>query len=222
MLRNDLGQWSSAMAPAGVVAKSMLPCLKSEGMRYDDNMEETQRCAMTGIKSKRGGRSATPVLVALWALLTAFAPSADLRAAETSGLPLPRFASLRSDEVNLRIGPGTRYPVDWIYSKRDLPVEVIAEFDAWRKIRDWQGTEGWVHKTMLSGQRMVVVIGDTRKLRSSDSEDAGAVAMIESGVSGRLLQCPRNNAFCRVDIQHYSGWLRRDEFWGVYKGEWTE
>lgn len=143
-------------------------------------------------------------------------------AGETSGLPLPRFVSLRSDEVNLRTGPGVRYPIDWIYARKDLPVEVIAEFEAWRKIRDWQGTEGWVHQSMLTGRRMMVVIGQSHTLRSSDSEASDAVAVIEAGVLGRILQCPRNRDFCRVEIERSQGWLKRDEMWGVYKSEWIE
>ena len=154
------------------------------------------------------------VLATAWPVLCA--------AGETSGLPLPRFVSLRSDEVNLRTGPGVRYPIDWIYSKKDLPVEVVAEFEAWRKIRDWQGAEGWVHQSMLQGRRMMVVLGETRVLRAGDSESADAVASVEAGVFGRLLQCPRNRDYCRIEIGHVQGWLRRDEFWGVYKGEWIE
>jgi SH3-like domain-containing protein len=141
---------------------------------------------------------------------------------ETSGLPLPRFVSLRSDEVNLRTGPGVRYPIDWIYARKDLPVEVIAEFEAWRKIRDWQGTEGWVHQSMLTGRRMMVVMGASRSLRSSDADSSDPVAVAESGVLGRLVQCPRNRDFCRVEIGQIQGWLRRDEIWGIYKGEWLE
>lgn len=144
------------------------------------------------------------------------------RAAEATGLPLPRFVSLRSDEVNLRTGPGIRYPIDWNYARRDLPVEVIAEFEAWRKIRDWQGTEGWVHQSMLSGRRMMVVIGAPRSLRASDADSAEPVAIVEPGVLGRLVQCPRNRDFCRVEVGQIQGWLRRDELWGVYKGEWIE
>nr|WP_254434799.1 SH3 domain-containing protein [Magnetospirillum sp. UT-4] len=143
-------------------------------------------------------------------------------AGETSGLPLPRFVSLRSDEVNLRTGPGIRYPIDWIYARKELPVEVIAEFEAWRKIRDWQGTEGWVHQSMLSGRRMMVVMGASRSLRSSDADSAEPVAVLEAGVLGRLVQCPRNRDFCRVEVEQLQGWLRRDEVWGVYKGEWLE
>ncbi|CAA7621779.1 conserved exported hypothetical protein [Candidatus Terasakiella magnetica] len=148
--------------------------------------------------------------------------SLPVAAGEASGLPLPRFVSLRSDEVNLRTGPGQRYPIDWIYARKDLPVEVIAEFEAWRKIRDWQGTEGWVHQSMLSGRRMMVVIGGQRQLRGSDSDNSDTVAVIEGGVIGRLLQCPRNRDFCRVDAAQTQGWLKRDEIWGVYKGEWIE
>ncbi|TAN79708.1 MAG: hypothetical protein EPN20_00285 [Magnetospirillum sp.] len=143
-------------------------------------------------------------------------------AGETSGLPLPRFVSLRSDEVNLRTGPGQRYPIDWIYARKDLPVEVIAEFEAWRKIRDWQGTEGWVHQSMLSGRRMMVVIGGRRQLRGADGDSADTVAVVEPGVLGRLLQCPRNRDYCRVEVGQVQGWFKRDEIWGVYKGEWIE
>ncbi|WP_239988649.1 SH3 domain-containing protein [Paramagnetospirillum kuznetsovii] len=148
--------------------------------------------------------------------------AASALAGEASGLPLPRFVSLRSDEVNLRTGPGQRYPIEWIYARKDLPVEVIAEFEAWRKIRDWQGAEGWVHQAMLSGRRMMVVIGSQRQLRGSDGDATDTLAIVEAGVLGRLLQCPRNRDFCRVEVGQVQGWLKRDEIWGVYKGEWIE
>jgi SH3-like domain-containing protein len=160
------------------------------------------------------------VIAGLLPLLVGLA--APLGAAETSGLPLPRFVSLRSDEVNLRTGPGVRYPIDWIYAKKDLPVEVIAEFESWRKIRDWQGTEGWVHQNMLAGRRMMVVIGGTHPLRAAESDTAEPVAVVEPGVVGRLLNCPRNRDYCRAEVGQVQGWLRRDEIWGVYKGEWID
>lgn len=139
-----------------------------------------------------------------------------------SGLPLPRFVSLRSEEVNLRTGPGDRYPVEWVFRRRDLPVEVVAEFNHWRKIRDGQGTEGWVHQSLLSGRRMVMVTGRTRSLRAAPADSAAPVAMLEAGVVARLAACPRNGAFCRVEAAGFDGWLKRDEFWGVYPGEWIE
>jgi SH3-like domain-containing protein len=140
-----------------------------------------------------------------------------------SGLPLPRFVSLRAEEVNLRTGPGVRYPIEWVITKRELPVEIIAEFDTWRKIRDSQGTDGWVHQTMLTGRRTMVVLGPgIKKLRRSDNDTAAPLVNVEAGVIGRLLQCPRNSEFCRVEVEGYQGWLRREEFWGVYKGEFIE
>src|SRR3977135_3649158 len=74
-----------------------------------------------------------------------------------SGLPLPRFASLRSDEVNVRTGPGTRYPVDWVFKRKGMPVEIVAEYENWRKIRDWQGASGWVHQSLLTGKRSFII-----------------------------------------------------------------
>ena len=82
-----------------------------------------------------------------------------------SGLPIPRFASLKSDEVNVRTGPGPRYPIDWVFVRKTMPVEVLAEVDTWRKVRSLDGTEGWVHQSMLTGRRTAIVIGsETRRL----------------------------------------------------------
>lgn len=134
-------------------------------------------------------------------------------------LPLPRFVSLRTNEVNMRAGPGVRYPVDWVYLRRDLPVEVIAEFDVWRKIRDPDGAEGWVHQSMLSGRRMMMVRTDKTMLRRTADDTASAAAWLQAGVIGKILQCPQGSAFCRVEVQGYPGWLRRDEMWGVYRSE---
>lgn len=144
------------------------------------------------------------------------AHAADAEQGE-SGLPVPRFVSLRANEVNLRAGPGVRYPIEWVYQRRLMPVEVIEEFETWRKIRDWQGTEGWVNKAMLSGQRTVLVLEDVRTLRRDASAEAPAVARAEPGVIARLLKC--NGDWCKVDAAGYEGWLARGEFWGVKPGE---
>jgi SH3-like domain-containing protein len=155
-------------------------------------------------------------------LLTLLVWQDAVLAAETSGLPLPRFVSLRSDEVNLRSGPGKQYPMDWIYSRRDLPVEVIAEFQEWRKIRDWQGTEGWVHQSMIWARRMVVITQGRKKLKAEPDDKAVILAELDTNVVARLMSCPRDKNFCKVEVQNIQGWLRRDEFWGVYQGEYIE
>ena len=141
---------------------------------------------------------------------------ADTLGSETK-LPIPRFVSLRSNEVNLRTGPGTTYPVDWVFVRRGLPVEIIAEFDVWRKIRDLQGTVGWVHQSMLDGRRTARITGAERDLRSEPAEAASIVARLEPGVIGRLLECEA--AWCEIEAAGYRGWLKRDDFWGTYPDE---
>jgi SH3-like domain-containing protein len=140
----------------------------------------------------------------------------------STGLPLPRFVSLRANEVNLRTGPGVQYPVDWVFLRRGLPVEIIAEYGTWRKIRDWQGTQGWVHQSMLAGTRTLIVTGDTRTIRRKADVDSKAVARIEASAIGRLVSCPDLSGWCRVEAGDRKGWLRRVEFWGVLKNEVME
>ena len=137
-----------------------------------------------------------------------------------TGLVVPRFAALRAQEVNMRTGPGVRYPVEWVFTRRNLPVEITAEFEAWRKIRDWQGTEGWVHASMLTGKRSVIITGGTRMLRRSDSTSAPLIARVEKTVVGRLLNC--RGAWCRLEIAGLRGWMQRSQFWGVYPKEEVE
>jgi SH3-like domain-containing protein len=143
-----------------------------------------------------------------------------LLAAATAGAAeekLPHFASLRVDAVNLRTGPGERYPVEWVYQRRGLPVEVTAEFDVWRRVRDSQGTEGWVHERMLTARRSVLVTGTLRTLLSAPETGSRAVARAEPGVIARLLDC--QGGWCRIETQNIKGWLPRADLWGVYPGE---
>ena len=137
-----------------------------------------------------------------------------------TGLPLPRFVSLRAAEVNLRTGPGTRYPIDWVYQRRGMPVEIVDEFDTWRRIRDWQGTEGWVHQSMVQGQRGILVTGKRHILRRRPEPDSPGVALVDAGVVGVLQRCQQD--WCEVAAGGFTGWLRRDAFYGLYPGEKLE
>ena len=152
-----------------------------------------------------------------------FALASPVRAApETSGQPIPQFVSLRAVEANMRTGPGEQYPIKWTYRRPGLPVEVTAEFDHWRRVRDWQGTEGWIHSSMLTGKRSIMVTGDVRTLRAEPDSASPAVARIEGKVIGKLLVCPKSGGWCRVQIEDVKGWLSRGEMWGVYKDETIE
>ncbi len=135
----------------------------------------------------------------------------------SGGGNLPRYLSLRSDEVNLRTGPGVRYPVEWVLQRRHMPVEVLAEFENWRKIRDWQGTEGWVHQSMLSGRRYAMVVGDVRAITRQPEPNSPAVAKVEPGVVAQIIEC--KDQWCRIDANGFKGWLKRSEMWGVYPNE---
>ena len=154
-------------------------------------------------------------------LLIAAAPALEA-AIKGTGLPLPRFVSLRAGEVNLRTGPGIQYPVDWVYLRQNLPMEIIAEYGTWRKVRDWRGTQGWVHQSMVSGLRTLIITGNNRTVRRKADFQSPPVAILEAGVIGKLLSCPDLNGWCRVDVAGNKGWLRRVDFWGVLKNEVTE
>jgi SH3-like domain-containing protein len=122
-----------------------------------------------------------------------------------TGLALPRFVR------------GVRYPIDWVYHRPGLPVEIIDEFDTWRRIRDWEGTVGWVHQSMLEGKRTALVNGGQRLLRKEPGDDAPGIAFMEPGVLGKLISCQSD--WCEVSIQGYRGWLRRSDFYGIYPQE---
>jgi SH3-like domain-containing protein len=147
-----------------------------------------------------------------------FVASASLpSAAAEQKRPIPRFVALKTGKVNVRTGPGSRYPVQWVLHRRYLPLLVIAEFETWRRVRDWEGATGWVHQSTLTGRRTMIVTGRRRVLRRRPAANAPAVAHLEPAVVGRLLACGRR--WCRVQVKGYRGWLRRSAFWGVRKGE---
>lgn len=146
--------------------------------------------------------------------------SATILAADKQVLPIPRFVSLKFNMVNMRVGPGTKYPVSWVFTRKELPVEIIAEFDVWRKIRDMDGTEGWVNQTSLAGKRSVIIRGEIRPIRSRPDPLSSPLAQAEPGVIGKLLECPTSSPdWCRVDFGEIRGWARRVELYGIYPQE---
>ena len=123
-----------------------------------------------------------------------------------TGLPTPRFVSLKSDEINMRKGPGTRYPIEWVYRRKHLPVEVTEEFGQWRRIRDRDGTSGWLHKQMLIGARTIL----TKQhiiLKDDPEKDATTVAKLEAGVIAKLKECEQE--WCMIEVGDTEGWLKK-------------
>lgn len=145
----------------------------------------------------------------------------ERRPGASTGLPVPRFVSLKSGRANVRRGPGTDFPIDWVYRKNGVPLEIIAESHNWRRIRDHEGDGGWIWHTMLAGERTAIIDGTTPDepvpLHSTPSVEAPATAYAESGLVARVTACKAG--WCRLDANGYQGWVVQQKLWGVYPGE---
>lgn len=183
---------------------------------------------------RSNGRQAIPIRAAAFVALLlapALAPIPVSAAEGASGLPLPRFVTTRSNPINVRVGPGTKYDVAWVYVKAGTPVEIIQEFDTWRKIRDADGSEGWLHQNLLQGKRAGLVApwkpeGEQVALRRSADETAGVRAWLTPRFRVEIREC--DGKWCQVvatshpvsgSAQSFDGFLPQDELWGVYQGE---
>ncbi len=134
-----------------------------------------------------------------------------------AGLPIPRFVSLRSAESNLRVGPGHHFPAEWTYQRARLPVEIIAEFGDWRKIRDSEGTQGWFHRSLLSGRRYIITLKNKLPLKKEGDKNARTIATLQNGTVAELLKC--KNSWCHIHIKSapsVKGWIEKAHIWGVY------
>jgi SH3-like domain-containing protein len=157
-------------------------------------------------------------LAALSVVIAATAPAvAGDGGAGAAGAALPRFMSLRSDRVNLRVGPGRTYPILWVLTRKGMPVEILRNYEDWRMIRDPDGDKGWVQRSMVAEERTVVVTGAIRALHTGPEAASGILARAEPGVIARLLLC--RDAWCRISASGYTGWVKRTELWGVDPAE---
>nr|WP_255561615.1 SH3 domain-containing protein [Pseudohoeflea sp. DP4N28-3] len=160
------------------------------------------------------------------ALLVSTVPSLAQGAGRgASGLPLPRFVSIKAQRVNLRVGPGRAYAVSWMYTRPGVPMEIIQEYDNWRRVRDADGTEGWIYQSLLSGTRTGVAApwkrtaDDVSLIAMHREARAGSklIAQLEPGVILTMLEC--NGNWCRVEAGGANGWVAQNEIWGAYPGE---
>jgi SH3-like domain-containing protein len=164
-------------------------------------------------------------LALVFGLMSAAAPAAD----NTSGLPIPRFVTTRSSPINVRVGPGTKYGIAWVYVRAGVPVEIIQEFDTWRKIRDVDGSTGWLHQNLLTGKRVAIVTAAATAdgqvaMRAHPDSTAALVAWLVSGVEVELKSC--DGTWCRISVTppvdgapRYDGYIEQQTLWGAYKGE---
>ena len=147
--------------------------------------------------------------------------SAKDTALTTSGLPVPRYVSLKSDHVNVRAGPTKDNDVAWVYTRAGLPVEITAEFENWRRVRDSEGAEGWVYHSLLSGRRTAVVTmknkDDLASLYESANSSSPVAARLQAGVIAQVKKC--DSHWCHIAGNGFDGWIEQQRLWGVYADE---
>ncbi len=136
-------------------------------------------------------------------------------------LPIPRFLTLKSNKVNVRKGPSSNHDVAWVFQRKGMPVEVTAEFENWRKIRDSEGAEGWILQQMLSGRRFAMAAEWTKDksvtLHDGETERSAAVVKLAAGSLAQIDSC--SGEWCYLTTDEYEGYARQTELWGVYPGE---
>lgn len=180
---------------------------------------------LLGVRMKATASAAARAGILAFAMFVLAQSGARAGSGETtSGLPIPRFVSIKTDRVNVRGGPDKDHDVAWIYTRVGWPVEITAEFENWRRIRDSDGTEGWVYHSLLSGKRTAVVQlkakTDLAPLHAKADAQSPVTAQLQSGVLGSVKSC--NGLWCRLVGEGFDGFIEQNRLWGVYPDEKIE
>ena len=139
---------------------------------------------------------------------------------QVTNLPIPRYVSLKVKEANARRGPSLSHKIDWIYKRQNMPLEIYAEYENWRRVRDFEGLGGWVHYTLLSGIRYVLIKNELLEMRLLPSIDAQVIAKVPQHNIATLDKC--NKDWCRIIDDGYKGWVPKNGIWGVYENEFKD
>ena len=143
--------------------------------------------------------------------------SEKIQKGQITNLPIPRFVSLKATEANARRGPSLSHKIDWIYKRQHMPLEIYAEYENWRRVRDFEGFGGWIHYTLLSGVRYVLIKDELLEMRLLPSNDAQVIAKIPQHNIANLDKC--TNDWCKIMDDGYKGWVLKKGIWGVYESE---
>ncbi len=164
------------------------------------------------------------LFAALLAFASAAAPTHASNETTANSLPVPRFVSIKADRVDVRGGPDKDHEVSFIFTRVGWPVEIIAQSENWRRIRDSDGTEGWVYHSLLSGKRTAAVQlkqkTDLAPLYSKPDAKSPLMAQLAVGVLGTVKTC--NGSWCHIIGQTFDGWIEQNDLWGVYPNEKIE
>ena len=143
--------------------------------------------------------------------------SKETKKGQITNLPIPRYVSLKAKEANARRGPSLSHKIDWIYKRENIPLEIYGEYENWRRVRDFEGLGGWIHYTLLSGIRYVLVKDELLEMRLLPSSDAQVIARVPQHNIATLDKC--NIDWCRIVDDGYRGWVSKSGIWGVYENE---
>ena len=134
-----------------------------------------------------------------------------------TNLPIPRYVSLKANEANVRRGPSLSHRIDWVYKRKNIPLEIYAEYENWRRVRDFEGLGGWIHYTLVSGVRYALVTDNLLEMRLLPSADAQVIAKIPQHNIAGIDKCVKN--WCRIIDDGYKGWVPKSGIWGTYENE---
>lgn len=157
------------------------------------------------------------LIAALFAVFATGSATAEVKRGPVTNLPLPRFVSMKAAEGNVRRGPALTHRIDWVFKRRDMPLQITAEYGHWRRVQDRDGAGGWVHYALLSGVRTVIIENDMTPIYSRPDSKAPIAAAFELGVVARLGTC--GPEWCRISAGGYRGWAEKSALWGVEPGE---
>ena len=152
-------------------------------------------------------------LINLFLMINVLSVSGGSIISKQTGLPLPRFVSLKGNKVNLRRGPSLDYKIDWVYKRKHLPLMIVSEFGHWRKVTDFEGYSGWIYKDLLSGSRYIIVKKEETLLRNKASFDSLGKAILKKEVIGKLIDC--EGLWCFVRIKNMRGYVLAEDIWGT-------
>lgn len=185
-------------------------------MQFSGSSRGVQRASLT-LRRLTWLLSLTLVIVGSLMALATTAEAQYVGTGPVTGKPLPRFVSLSQEQAFMRRGPTKQHAIEWVYRRKDLPVEVVAEHDSWRKVRDYDGTIGWMNLVVLGNQRTGMVVVDGAKLYRSPSPDSPVVALMGEDLIGKLDRC--EDDWCMMRVNEISGWIPQSQLYGVRQGE---
>lgn len=157
------------------------------------------------------------IMILALGLMRAAEPAVASEIGSVTNLPIPRFVSLKAGEGNARRGPSLNHRIDWVFMRRDMPLEVVGEFGHWRRVRDSEGFGGWIHRSLLSGARTVIVEEEVLPLLLRPDPDSPVNARAEAGVVAKLGKCTLD--WCRIGVDRHRGWVPKTAVWGVGQEE---